>query len=62
MRSWFIHAINLIFGLKRAASSHFLDAQASLAQPIAAIATPGVGLNKFEVAENHIEFLQLRVD
>ena len=54
MRSWFIHARNFIFGLKRAASSRSLDAQASLAQAIAAIAIPGVELNKAEVAEKHI--------
>ena len=54
VRSQFIHAINFIFGLKRAAPSRSLDAPPSLAHAIAAIATPRGGLIKVEVTENSL--------
>ena len=61
MRSKFIHAINFIFGLKREAPIRSSDAPPSLAHDIAAIATPGGGHIKVEVAEKIIECLHPRV-
>ena len=61
MRGQFIHAINFILGLERAAPSRSLDAPPSLAHAIAAIVTPGGGLIKVEVAEKSIECLRPRI-